>query len=385
MTRMRLLLVDDEPRILSGLSRALRSSGSREWEVATAGSGDEALAQLSTTPADVVVSDVNMPGMDGPTLLGEVRRRWPDVVRLVLSGYADGGAAGRLAAVAHQFFDKPLRIADLVDSLRRIEKLRVRFGNPALRALIGGIAELPAAPAIYVELTDVIEDPRATLDDITQVVRKDPAVAAKVLQLASSAFFARGGPIADLRGAIGRVGGRVVRMVALSAGAFRPPPRVAAVVDRMQAHGLAAGVLAEQIVADPDQREAAFVAGLLADLGMTALVTWLPDRYLPMLTAHGQPPIHVREQEAFGVTHAEVGAYLLGLWGLPRVVIEAVSCHHDPLAVGEPARDPTLAAYVAHALLGDEPVDELYLARAGCADRLPRWRSLAGKVGGLAP
>src|SRR4051812_38018843 len=104
---MRLLLVDDEPHILSGLSRALRTSGSRDWDVVTAGSGDEALLRLPGAPADVVVSDVNMPGMDGPTLLGEVRKRWPEMVRLVLSGYADLVASQKLAAIAHQFFDKP--------------------------------------------------------------------------------------------------------------------------------------------------------------------------------------------------------------------------------------------------------------------------------------
>jgi HD-like signal output (HDOD) protein/ActR/RegA family two-component response regulator len=377
---MRLLLVDDEPRILSGLSRALRSSGSREWEVATATSGAEALARLMETPADVVMSDVNMPGMDGPTLLAEVRKRWPESVRLVLSGYADLLASQKLAAIAHQFFDKPLRIAELVDSLRRIEGLRQRFADPALRALIGGVGELPAAPSMFVELTAIVEDPTATLDDVTQVVRRDPAIAAKVLHLASSAFYARGGPICDLRGAIGRVGGRVVRMVALAAGAFKPPPRVAAIVDKLQQHGLQAATLAEAIVGDPEHREAAFCAGLLADIGMTALVTWLPDRYLPLLDARSTEPVHVRERRELGVTHAEVGAYLLGLWGLPRIVVEAVSCHHDPTAIGEPGRDPTLAANVAHALLAGEPVDELYVARAGCADRLPRWRSLVTEI-----
>lgn len=381
---MRLLLVDDEPRILSGLSRALRSSGSRDWDVAIATSGEEALARLAEVPTDVVLSDVNMPGMDGPALLGEVRRRWPDMVRLVLSGYADTAASNRLASVAHQFFDKPLRISDLVEVLRRIERLRERFSNPGLRALLGAVAELPATPAIYTELSSVVEDPAATLDDIAQVVRRDPAVTAKVLQLASSAFYNRGGPIADLRGAIGRVGGRVVRMVALAAAAFRPPPKVAAIVDRISMHSLEAAVLAEQIVGDPDQREAAFVAALLADLGMTALVTWMPERYLPFLTERGAP-IHVREAEAFGVTHAEVGAYLLGLWGLPRVVVEAVSCHHDPMAIGEPARDATLAAYVSHALLAHEPVDELYLARAGCSDRLARWEAMAASGCRTAP
>ena len=378
---MRLLLVDDEPRILAGLSRALRSTGSRDWEVTTANSGAEALARLLESPADVVVSDVNMPGMDGPTLLAEVRKRWPDSVRLVLSGYADPAASQKLAAIAHQFFDKPLRVADLVDSLRRIERLRARFAEPSLRALLGGIGELPAAPALFVELSAIIEDPTASLEEVTQVVRRDPAVAAKVLHVASSAFYARGGPIADLRGAVGRIGGRVVRMVALAATAFRPSPKVAAGVDRLQAHGLEAATLAESIVGDPDHREAAFVAGLLADLGMIALVTWFPERYLPLLTATAPEPFHVRERAAFSVTHADVGAYLLGLWGLPRVVVEAVSSHHDPAAIGEPARDPTLAAYVAHALLAGETVDELYLARAGCGDRLARWQELATEVG----
>lgn len=378
---MRLLLVDDDPRILTGLSRALRSAGLREWEVATATSGDEALAQLVEVPADVVVSDVKMPGMDGPALLREVRRRWPDVVRLVLSGYADTIAAQRLTTVAHQYIEKPLRVGDLVDLLHRVERMRARFANPALRALIGGAAELPAAPTLYLELTRLIEDPRTTLDEFAAVVRKDPAVAAKVLQLASSAFFARGGPTADLRGAIGRIGSQVVRMVALAAGAFRPPPAAAAVVDQLQARGLAAGVLAQQLVAYPEHREPAFVAGLLADLGMTGLLTWMPERYLPLVRATGDPPLHLREAQAFGVTHADVGAYLLGLWGLPRAVIEAVSGHHDPLSVGEPARDPVLAAYVAHALLDGEPIDELYLARAGCAHLVPHWRTL---VRGLA-
>lgn len=382
---MRLMLVDDEPRILSGLSRALRSSGSREWDVATATSGEEALARLLEQPADVVVSDVNMPGMDGPTLLAEVRKRWPDVVRLVLSGYADLCAAQKLAAIAHQFFDKPLRIADLVDSLKRIERLRARFADPALRALLGGVGELPSAPAVFVELSAIVEDPTATIDDVTKVVRRDPAVAAKVLHLASSAFYARGGPISDLRGAVGRLGGRVVRMVALASAAFRPPPKVAPIIDRLQTHGLAAASLAEAVVGDPEHREAAFVAGLLADLGMVALVTWFPDRYVPLLSATDPVPMHVRERDAFGITHADVGAYLLGLWGLPRNVVEAVSCHHEPTAIGEPARDPTLAAYVAHALTSGEAIDELYLARAHCADRLPRWRALVTEVSSTVP
>ena len=83
--KIRVLFVDDEPRVLWGLERMLRTMR-HEWEMAFAQSGRQALNILNNDPFDVVVSDIRMPGIDGPELLAEVMERHPRAVRIVLSG-----------------------------------------------------------------------------------------------------------------------------------------------------------------------------------------------------------------------------------------------------------------------------------------------------------
>src|SRR5512139_875212 len=96
------VFVDDDAAVLSGLRRMLHSMRGR-WRMTFVTSGPEALELLASEPAAVIVSDMRMPGMDGAELLAEVRRRWPETVRIILSGYADQGAALRAVPVAHRF------------------------------------------------------------------------------------------------------------------------------------------------------------------------------------------------------------------------------------------------------------------------------------------
>ena len=82
----RVLLVDDEENILRSLQRILRRE---PWELTTASSGEQALAAMAEHKYDLVISDARMPGMDGPTLLAEIRRKYPWCIRILLTGYAD--------------------------------------------------------------------------------------------------------------------------------------------------------------------------------------------------------------------------------------------------------------------------------------------------------
>ncbi|MFP3758914.1 response regulator, partial [Cupriavidus sp. SIMBA_020] len=82
-------LVDDEEPILNSLRRLLRG---QPYDVVLATSGEQALALMTERPVDLVMSDARMPGMDGATLLAQVHQRYPAVVRIMLTGYADPGA-----------------------------------------------------------------------------------------------------------------------------------------------------------------------------------------------------------------------------------------------------------------------------------------------------
>lgn len=81
-----LLIVDDEPNVISSLQRTLRN---RPFRVVGATSGADAIALMKSDPADLVICDSRMPEMDGPTVLSEIQRRWPDCMRILLTAYDD--------------------------------------------------------------------------------------------------------------------------------------------------------------------------------------------------------------------------------------------------------------------------------------------------------
>ncbi|HOT51753.1 MAG TPA: response regulator, partial [Candidatus Hydrogenedentes bacterium] len=118
-----ILFVDDEPNVLDGLRRMLFPM-QREWEMAFARSGAQALEQLEARHFDVVVTDMRMPGMDGSRLLAEVKKRHPDTLRFVLSGQSDSETLYRSVGEAHQFLSKPCKPALLKECVDRAFALR---------------------------------------------------------------------------------------------------------------------------------------------------------------------------------------------------------------------------------------------------------------------
>jgi DNA-binding NtrC family response regulator len=143
--------VDDEPKILEGLQRMLRPQRQR-WEMAFASGGEAALAQLEAAPFDVIVSDMRMPGMDGATLLTRVRDRFPDVVRMILTGHTSLEAALRAVPVAHQSLVKPCDASYLQVAVERACSLKALMGSDVLCRVVGSMRELPALPRTYAAL-----------------------------------------------------------------------------------------------------------------------------------------------------------------------------------------------------------------------------------------
>ena len=114
--KTRILLVDDEPQIVQAMQRILRSRR-EEWDVRTATSARLALAMLEVEPADIVVSDMRMPGMDGAAFLAAVKSTYPSAIRIVLSGQASQDESGRAQTVADRILAKPFDTASLVGVL----------------------------------------------------------------------------------------------------------------------------------------------------------------------------------------------------------------------------------------------------------------------------
>jgi HD-like signal output (HDOD) protein len=380
----RVLFVDDEPQVLESLRDALRP-WRRELAMAFASDGPSALDRLASEPFDAVVSDMRMPVMDGATLLRHVQQLRPATVRIVLSGYAEIEPVARAATVAHRFLAKPCDVEELVGVIKRTCDINVLVEQGELLSNATGTGRLPSVPRLYSQLTELMGDPDATVADAARLVEQDAAVTAKVLQLANSAFFGRPRPVNDVDDAIAYLGLNTLKALALSADcieAFQPARSIDGFsIESLQRHsGLVARITRRLVSGDAD---GAVAAALVHDVGILVLAARTPD-YLASVLAQAEDegrPLFEVEQEARGFTHADVGAHLLSLWGLPEPIVEAVAQHHRPCTKNQPGMTPVTAVHVACALAdgSGEHLDADHLERAGLSDRLPDWREIAAE------
>jgi HD-like signal output (HDOD) protein/ActR/RegA family two-component response regulator len=399
---IKILFVDDEPNVLEGLQRMLRSMR-REWEMAFAGGAAEALEALAAARFDVVVTDMRMPGMDGAELLHRVMREHPHLVRIILSGHADQEMALRSVGAAHQYLSKPCDAEALKRTVERACAGRGLLADEGLRQLVSRLSALPSLPALYTQLLDELQSAQTTVKRVGEIISMDVGMTAKILQMVNSAFFGLGRPLTSPGEAVGYLGLDRVKALVLSIqvfSEFKADGLPGFSPARLWAHSLMAGKLAETVAktarTDPPMSSAeAFTAGLLHDTGKLVLAARLPEYYgeaINLARAEGVTPAEA-ERRVFGVTQAEVGGYLLGLWGLPPALVDAVAFHDRPRERLADGCSTLTAVHVADALLAEAEaagaaqgcvaLDEEYLAHLNLTDRLPAWREAAAALRAL--
>lgn len=381
----RVLFVDDENKVLEGLQRMLYPMRG-EWRMEFVSSGVEALRRLSESEFDVLVTDIRMPVMSGIELLNQVVELHPQVVRLVLSGTVSMDLTLRSAALAHQYLVKPCDAATLRSKVEHALNLRTMLADPALKQLISRLPNLPSVPSIYTRLLQALRSAEVSTKDIGLIIEQDMAMTAKILQLANSAFLGLARRVATPGEAVTYLGVDAVRSLVLSASVFsqfRPKNLQEFSVEALQEHSLKVAALAGEIAHSLTWSQSAmndtFVGGLLHDAGKLVLAQHCPDAYrTALLRAHGGgASIREAEQEVFGTTHAEVGGYLLWLWGIPDEITEVAATHHRRPVDPERPASPADAVHVADALVNqriDQDLDRARVENLGWTKLLPEWQ-----------
>ncbi|MCA9727750.1 MAG: HDOD domain-containing protein [Candidatus Eisenbacteria bacterium] len=386
---IQLLLVDDEPRVLQGLRRMLYSiTGPSAIHLAE--SGDQALEILRAHPIDVIISDMRMPEMDGATLLGIVQREYPEVVRIILSGFSEREAAHRAVPVAHQFMSKPCEPAVLRETIARATNLRRRIVSEEIRAAVGPLTVLPPAPQLYHEINRVLLSTELSADAVADVLERDPGMCAKILQIANSAFFGLAQHTASVRHAINYLGTDTIRSLVLTLEVFGnlgpAAPAGKLSIPLLQEHCLFTANIVRLLPGlEHRVREDAYTAALLHDIGLLVLAISAPhhlETSMAYAKEHGVA-LWTAEETLHGVTHAEVGAYLLGIWGLPLPIVDAVARHHHEDAIDR--LDLNAAVHVADLTaqlvqtecigpraITENRIDQGWLASVGLLEEFPR-------------
>lgn len=394
----KILFVDDEPNVLQGLRRMLRPIR-REWTFHFCAGAQEALQLLDREPVDVVVSDMRMPGIDGAQFLLEVKRRHPDIIRIALSGYSEEDLILRAVRSAHQYLAKPCDPEKLKATIERVKTLRALLGERALRELVSSVETLPSLPSLYEQIMEELESEDPSLKRVGEIISRDVGMTAKILQLVNSAFFGLTRHVGSPEQAVALLGLNTVKTLVLSTQIFsqfeegRFPPGY---MDQLWTHSLNTALCAKAIALEAGAEamivEDAFMAAMLHDVGKLILMHALPERGALALerSAATNDPLWKSEEELLNATHAEVGAYLLGVWGLPDNIVEAVAFHHFPSRCPHREFSALTAVHIADLMdyalhggpsyQGPHLADQVYLADLGILGRLKECKRACSEV-----
>lgn len=392
----RILFVDDERQLLSGLESMLYRFRST-WSMAFVDSAEAALELLKAGDFDVVVSDLHLGGMDGLALLAAVKEQDPGATRIILSGTSDQESVLRAVGIAHQFLAKPCSAEDLKGTIQRSMLLRELLSSERVARVAGRLSALPVVPSLYLEIQRELARPEGSLDAVGKLVARDVGMSAKVLQLVHSAFFGLARRISSANEAVKYLGLDTLSALVLSSRVFeRSGALMPERLELLWTHSLRCAAFARALVrlegGDAKAADQAFLAGMLHEVGLLLLMNDLPEELAEAwkyARRFGLSPSE-GERRVIGASHAALGAYLMGIWGLPDPIVQAIAYHHTPGALPHEDFGALTAVHVATALdCGAEgsafgeteaELDLAHLEYRGLTARLPLWRAECARI-----
>ena len=396
----RILFVDDEVFVLDGLRRMLRRMRT-QWEMDFVDSGEAALDIMAQKDFDVIVSDMRMPNMNGAELLNEVKDLHPNTIRFILSGYSDKDLILKSLDSTHQYLAKPCDPETLKTRILRATSLQESISNDALKNLISQLGELPTLPALYEEILNLLRQPDVSSASLSDAIKKDIGMTAKILKFANSGYVGLKRKISGMTDAVSYLGMDYIRSIILTIGAFGRLKQFqidGSTLEEFWDSSLKVAEAAKAITISPTSSrtmaEEAYVGGLLHACGKLILSANFPSKYVEvnkMVEEDGRPLLDA-EVKIFGAHHGQVGAYILGLWGLAGPIVEAVHWYRNPSSSIPVDFQPLTAVHVASSLifeLGEDEeesskddlfnhaeLDEDYLEKISLLSRLEDWRFL---------
>jgi putative nucleotidyltransferase with HDIG domain len=400
----------DEPlrRILFvGASRVLGQTliaalgDAKGWNISYAGTAAQAFFLMERHPPEAVVVETYLPDRHGVELLDEVQHRYPHTTRILHAAAPSLEGELRSIGKAHYHLKEPGRPDQLLELLESAQVLRACLPNQSLPSLMLQMHRLPSPPETYHKIAAMLSQDDASLDQVGQLIIHDPALCAKLLQLANAVTtglrFRVNHPVQAMT-YLGLETTKALLLLAHTWSYYKELPPTSFSLESYQDHSLMVGRYAQQIARVEKVSEGftdkAFSAGLLHDIGKLLLAANLPPVFseaLKMARQQGRP-LWQTEAELLGANHAEIGAYVLGTWNLPAAIVDAVAWHHAPEREPKllPAFTPLTAVHVANVLEyrcretfprpHQSKVNWAYLQYLGCEPRLTLWKAACAEL-----
>lgn len=344
---------------------------------------------------DIIITDIHMPNMDGVKLLDFAKKEHPDVIRIAISGEQDTPDLLENAKNAHRYMQKPVDLNQLRELIERVATLSEIIPNSDTRKIVASLDVIPTTPRVYRELLSELNRDDGSLKRISQLVAEDPGLTAGLLKVVNSAFFNLPNEITSAQQAVTLLGLEIVKGILFSVEMMRTfsieDEKVFSINDIVE-HCLLVANFAKTILEHEHINktviEKTFVTAILHDIGELIFAYALPDRYQTIIEVSRSfdQTLARLEMQVLGSTHAEAGAYLLGLWGLPDDIVSAIANHHTPakasgnaaaiLATMHAADYICCKLFPEFRLGGEEHIEASFLKRLKIHHKLDEWEEL---------
>lgn len=346
----KILIVDDEAQILKALTRMFLET---DYQISTAQSSGEALKLLEADSIDMVISDMRMPFEDGYKLLSIVKEKYPGIIRIILSGYADEKPMFRalLHNIARLYVFKPWNNTDFLNNINRLFADEGELKSQDLLDKINGICSTCEVPENCGKMIRLIEE--ENIEALIEAIEKDQHISMLLIQVAQTAVYG--------------VMPNTVKQAAIYIGLHNLKcfMRWACIVSAMlqqKAGSEEADILSRhacltnriflflfEAFLHKQPPEAAMFAGLMHNIGLIILVDSMKKNgtlSLPVITAEDFRKFDYQEYQEL---HQEIGAHFLDQWDLPFSMYEAALYHHKPLHHNIINQEVTSCVHIAQA------------------------------------
>lgn len=334
----KILFVDSDTAVLKNLISQLQPE-EHGWTLSFCSTASDALERCESDPQDVVVSANQLSDQSGMELFNLLKKAVPQTVRILLIDEHEAQQFRGCISYAQQMMIKPINIDDFTQRVNRAFSLRKVISDPAILQLIGSADSLPSLPRIFQLVTEKLNDPNASLTEVAKLISEDIVLSSKVLKLTNSALFNLHTPAKDVSHSVGLLGSRTISSLVLSesmSDTFDCGPENEAFAEELNRHSLQSGALAAKILTKWKAKrpiiEQAIFCGIVHDIGKLVLAKYAAEQWTEVsarINERIRPDVQI-ERQILGISHCEVAAYLLALWGFPDEQLAVVAFHHEP-------------------------------------------------------
>lgn len=345
-----ILIVDDEVQILKTMRRLFSET---DYKILTAENGMDALTLLENNPIDLIISDMKMPLMNGYQLLSTVKEKYPHIIRISLSGYADEVAMKK--RVLHNIADfsifKPWNNEKLLQNVDRIFQSHSLIYSDKLQEAVKKQELIKAFPNNIQRMFELIENENE--DSLYAEIEQDPYLSEKLMSVTDAAIY--GGMPGSIKQAAIYIGMHNLKCFLYWAAITLPSEQKdedEELRQLLQRHSLSTNkilLFLYEAFLHKQPPDASLFSGLLHNIGLLALLQDSKKQYTSDFDSTSEilHQLLFNEQERYGTTHQEIGAYLLSHYDMPFPVVETALYHHNPLNPSIINRELVICVHIA--------------------------------------